>query len=212
MKTTRTIRLLIFALLASYPLFAQVSVTGPDCVIPGLIYQYNISGNWDSAATMSVCITGGVLSENNASCTPNGAPLPFIRVLWNENTPLGKITLRSSKGIATVSVSITTVLQPGSIDKSFRTQTVSANLVPSGITCAAPSGGGCSIAYQYQWQQSNDQVNWSNIPGATSKDLIFSNVAQQTGYYRRKTIHTVSGNIEYSDIAAVAVNPSPQSN
>ncbi len=59
---------------------AQVSISGPVCVLPGTNYQYYIHGSWDSAATMQVCVTGGRITDSTATsgCTVHGAPLGSV--------------------------------------------------------------------------------------------------------------------------------------
>ena len=52
----------------------------------------------------------------------------------------------------------------------------------STITGSTPTGG--SAAYTYQWQSSLDNVTFTNISGATAKDLLTA-PANVTTYYRR---------------------------
>jgi hypothetical protein len=62
-------------------------------------------------------------------------------------------------------------------------------------------------SYSYQWQQSTDNVNFSDISGQTSLSLTFSAPLTITTYYRRKVTETVSGSVAYSNSATVTVMP-----
>src|ERR1700733_10013314 len=97
------------------PAFSQVNVTGPTCVIPGTVYQYVITGPWDSTSTMQVCLTGGQLADSTGTCTPTGWPLSFVLVTWNPGTT-GSLQLQSSNGNSTIAVSISSSLSGGVLD------------------------------------------------------------------------------------------------
>ena len=106
--------------------FSQVSLTGPECAMPGLSYQYLISGKWDSSSKMHVCVTGGAIA-GGSTCTADGPPLSSVVVIWNEKATGGTITVTSTSGNASKSIGITTSISPGSIaqaDKSRRTSPV----------------------------------------------------------------------------------------
>jgi hypothetical protein len=59
---------------------SQVTISGPTCVVAGTVYQYTITGTWDSTSTMQVCLSSGVIADSTAgsSCTVTGAPLATI--------------------------------------------------------------------------------------------------------------------------------------
>ncbi|MEI6747973.1 MAG: PKD domain-containing protein [Bacteroidota bacterium] len=60
-------------------------------------------------------------------------------------------------------------------------QIICTNSIPSALNASAPTGGNGS--YTYQWQESTDNILFSNIPGATS--LSYSpGIINQTTYYR----------------------------
>lgn len=189
--------------------FAQVSITGPQCVMAGTVYQYTIQGNWDSSSTMQVCISSGTIADSAGthSCTGSGgAPLATVLVKWNGSaSDAGAISLTSTKGSSTLSVNFAGPLLPGSIDSMSKTQIIAADSIPSAINCSADKGGSCSPSYSDQWQQSPDMVSWTDIAGANGQDLSFSSPPVQTTFYRRKVTETVSGTIAYSDEAVVNV-------
>jgi hypothetical protein len=200
---------LTFALVfVNLSLFSQVSITGPTCVVPGTIYHYKISGPWKASTSMQVCVSGGVLKGKDSvpnTCTPQGgAPLGGVLVQWT-GTGSKSITISSSEGNKTISISSINSLQAGSIAASSQKQVIgSDSIIFATIVCGAAIGGACSPSYSYQWQQSSDRVSWTNILGATSKDLPGSRL-KTTTFYRRKDMETTSGTIVYSDVAEVFV-------
>ncbi len=198
--------MIIGAMLHYFPTLAQVSLTGSPCVIPGVVYQYNIKGNWDSVTTMQVCVTGGTIRMNGGSgqtcTTPGGVRLDAVQVAWNGS---GTLKVTSSKGTASLTVTATSALRPGSIVTATQTQTIPRNGVPLTISCNADTGGACQPHYNYQWQQSLDRVTWVDVPGATGTSLKFSAALKNSLFYRRRVTETASGTIDYSDVASVYV-------
>jgi hypothetical protein len=187
---------------------SQVSISGPTCVVAGTMYQYTISGSWDSLSTMQVCIGSGTIagSSDSGNCTTTGAPLGAVLVLWNDSASnTGTISLTSSIGNATLSVSFAEPLIPGSIDSASQSQIVAADSIPASINCSVDTGGSCSPSYFYQWQQSPDMGSWTDMTGANARNLSFSSALAQTTFFRRKVTETVSGTIGYSNVAVVAL-------
>lgn len=187
---------------------SQVTVTGPACVIPGATYQYLISGPWDSASTMQVCLTGGLVVGSNAACTGNGVPVASVLVTWTASGA-GNVNLSSSKGNSTLAVTISSVLTGGAIPVAVKTQSIAFKGTPSVITCSASTGGSCSPVYQYQWQQSRDRLSWTDISGAQGLTLSLSQPLQEATFFRRRVTEEGSGTIAYSDIAFVGVQAPP---
>ena len=187
---------------------SQVTVTGPTCAIPGTVYQYLISGPWDSVSTMQVCLTGGLMADSNQPCTGNGQPRAFVLVTWDS---AGTMTLQvsSSKGNGSITVTVTTPLSGGTIDSAGGSQSVAYDSIAAPVNCAVASGGACSPSYQYQWQQSTDIVTWQNIAGDSSQNLNWSQPLLQTVFVRRQVTETTSGTIAYSNVAVIDVGPPP---
>jgi len=192
--------LLLFPFLAN----GQVTVTGPSCVTPGTMYQYLISGSWDSTSRVRLCISRGSIVGQSDTCTGDQAPMPFIQVIWNNGT-IGSLSLQSSLGNASVQVNITSPLSGGAIADSSKSQTIGYDSIPQAIGCSSSSGGHCSPNYQYQWQLSVDNIQWDDITGATQPQLTISQGLQKTSYCRRKVTETISGSIAYSDAACIIV-------
>ena len=200
--------LLSFFCLMALQDFSQVTVTGPQCVVAGTVYQYKISGNWDSLSTMQVCISGGIIADSTAinSCTTSGAPLANVLVIWNDSSSTaGVIKVNSPNGNGILNVSFSMPLQAGSIDSLSKNQITETDSIPSSIYCQPATGGSCSPSFVYQWQQSSDMVSWTDIESAEQQNLSFSSSMNQTAFFRRKVTETVSGTIQYSDIATVNV-------
>lgn len=203
---------LLFPLVICHlPLLSQVSIIGPVCVVPGTSYEYTISGTWDSTAAMQVCVSGGTILDTSASggCTVNGAPLAAVVIAWNDGGPGGSLTVTTSQGNASLNVAITSPLLPGMIDSAVISQTVDTLSIPLTITCLPDTGGSCSPVYVYQWQQSDNAVDWVDMAGDSSQNLGFTSPMSQTTYFRRKVTETGSGSIGYSTVAVVFVNTEP---
>jgi hypothetical protein len=88
-----------------------------------------------------------------------------------------------------VAGSTQSTLDGGSI--SNPSQTIYPGSTPAQITATAASGvgaPGCDEFYQYQWQISTDNVNFTNIAGATQINYQPGPVSQTT-YFRRRVTH-----------------------
>lgn len=195
--------------------FTQVKISGMQCVVPGVVYEYTFSGQWDSSATMQVCINNGFMqdSRRNVVCSPSGKVLSAILVLWNDSAAdTGSITITSSLGSTVMNVNFTQPLLPGSINSASKTQVIAYASVPAVIKCSRDTGGACSPVYSYQWQQSSNLVSWQDIPGAGTNTLKINSPLNRNTYYRRKVTETVSGSIAYSDVATVFVIVAPPGN
>ncbi len=89
----------------------------------------------------------------------------------------------------TLSVIITSGVIPGTI--AAANGTICYNSIPPQplMNVSGASGGtGGSGSELYQWQQSSDNVNWTDIPGATSINYSETNPLLDTTYYRRRVI------------------------
>jgi gliding motility-associated-like protein len=87
----------------------------------------------------------------------------------------------------TVTVTTTTGVTPGSI--AIIEGIVCYNTIPTkpiANTTEASGGTGGSSSLFYQWQQSTDNINWTDIAGAHAKDYSVSTALTNTIYYRRK--------------------------
>ncbi|MDR0604640.1 MAG: T9SS type A sorting domain-containing protein, partial [Bacteroidales bacterium] len=85
--------------------------------------------------------------------------------------------------------------------------TICYNTIPNQLTMTSNCTGG-DVPYLYQWQQSFDNVNFSNIGSATNTTYQPTTLTQTT-YYR---LQFTSGNgcgVVYSNVIEIYVNPLP---
>jgi len=173
---------------------------GPTCVQYNEENMFYIQGS-DPDGYYEWTISGG--ESVNGNSFESGYGLYYLLVKF---TSSGSITVNTPSGGAYIAVSIASSLSSGSIT-SNGSQTINYGLTPGTISCSAASGGGCSPYYDYQWQQSTDGTNWSDMSGKTSQSLSFSSGLTQSTYFRRKVTEGSSGSVGYSNTATVNVNP-----
>lgn len=202
-KTKRNILILLIAVVTTNKLTAQVSINGPGCVIPGITYQYSINGSWNDSAIIKVCITGGKLISGER-CTPGNVKTTSVLVIWNDTT-YWKLEVTSSLGNSSIMVQATTDLKGGEIDNEDKVKVFDSTVTSYTFRCEAASGGSCTPNYLYQWQRSEDALNWTNITNAIGKDLQFSGSIIVNTFFRRVTKETNSNTVAYSDTGILAV-------
>ena len=183
---------------------AQSYITGPVCVASGTTYMYNIQARWDSSATAKICVEGGVLTDYAAGCA-SGTEFSYAKISWNKNVIKGEIKFTSLGANASLEVRIIDPFSEGKLDTLIKTQVVDSLTVPAVIACSAALGGSCKPNFNYQWQQSADDVQWEDILKAINKDLRLKNTLKQTMFYRRKVTDSTTGSIAYSDEATVLI-------
>src|SRR5579864_1608623 len=191
-------------LLATTMSHGQITVIGPQCALPGVSYQYIINGPMDSSTTVQACVTGGTVGDSSSTCQ-SGTMVSYVIVIWEGSTSNANIAITSAAGNATYNVNVINSLQGGLIDSTTNNQSIGYDSLPSVINCSVASGGGCTVSYVYQWQQSIDNVAWVAIPGATGLNVSVGSVLTQTSYFRRMVTEMNSGAISYSDVAMVKV-------
>jgi len=198
---------LVLLLLLLGEVEGQVTLSGPTCVVPGTVYQYVISGSWDSSASMQVRMAGGYLADTSKGkvSTVLGRFSRQLLVVWNDSvSPTRSLSLTSPAGNSGLTVTFTPPLHPGVIDSICISQLVGLDSIPGvPITCSLPFGGACSPDYRFQWQQSHDRMHWKDIPSATGRDLQIKSPIRQSIYFRRKVTEASTGSIGYSGQAAV---------
>jgi gliding motility-associated-like protein len=102
----------------------------------------------------------------------------------------------------TVTVTVGAPLDAGTIAAS---QTICNNITPAALTSSADATGG-SGTYTYQWQSSTDNVNFTDIAGATSAGYAPGNL-NTTTYYRRTASDAVTSAV--SNTVTITVNLVP---
>ena len=184
-------------------LHAQVTIEGPRCVISGISYQYMIKGNRDTTAPMSICVTGGVLNTGG-TCMPIDAPEGAVYVTWSDSG-INRVDVTFSSGTTGLLVQRTVELVGGTVVEADKVQLYDSSNHNYSFHCTAAQGGSCEPNYVYQWQRSDDEVNWTDITGATGKDFFFSGSILVNTYFRRITKETNSNIMVYSDAGLLAV-------
>lgn len=101
-------------------------------------------------------------------------------------------------------VTVYSALASGSVGSA---QTICSGSAPATFTELTPATGG-NGSYSYQWQNSSNNVAWSNIAGATT--ITYSAPSLSASTYYRRTVS--SGNCPSVNSASflVTVNPLPQ--
>jgi gliding motility-associated-like protein len=152
-----------------------VSVSPTSIVVtPGKTTTLTVSGNADSYLwTPSTALSATTGTTVDAS--------PSSSITYSVT---GTRTVGGCTNTATVNVTVVTNLVPGSISAD---QLVCSGTAPAAFTSVSATGG--SGAIQYQWQQSLDNISFSNIPGATT-EIYNAPALTQTTYYRRKAYTT----------------------
>jgi hypothetical protein len=202
-KVKKILALLLIVLATGNHLTAQVSVAGSVCVVPSLTYQYIINCNQTSSPVLGVCITGGTLSAGGR-CTPSGTSPNVVFVVWKD-TSLHKLEVTSSSGNISLIVQGTTDIRGGELQDSDKVQLYDSTIANYTFRCEAAGGGSCSPNYLYQWQKSEDGLNWINLSGATAKDLQFSGSIIVNTFFRRVTTETNSSSVAYSNRGMLVV-------
>ncbi len=189
--------------------YAQVTISGPECIVPGSEYQYNFYSAGDIDTSVNICLTGGFFSQNRSTCY-NGVLLSNLHITWNDNITTGEISVTSASGNnSSFTVRQTTNLQGGKIDSLLTMQTISLSDTPGTINCTASSGGNCTPTYMYQWERSDDNLQWQDVNDAIDHDLSFSGPIDHTIFFRRRVNESVSNSIAYSDMAVIVVTVLP---
>ena len=197
-KPIRIICFILLFIVLSYNNKAQIVINGPTCVIPGTTtYQYNVDGKLNTDSTATICIAGGTLNSGTNCVTV--ATLPYmILVVWNDSVFNRKVQVSSYLGSNSLIVSGTTQLNGSVINDSDQVQLFDSTQVVYIFHCGDATGGSCNPTYIYQWQSSENQLNWTNIGGATGRNLQYSGSIQVTTFFRRVTTETQSNTIAYS--------------
>jgi RHS repeat-associated protein len=183
--------------------FSQVSFVGPLKINAGSSACYSATSScnttgycWSvSAGSIDNTNCGGIIIEmspNTQSSTvspdiiqppPGGCSQPAgVTVNFNYYSTLTTVTVTVLDNCgSTQTKSVTVVPALNAISASPSSQTISCNATPAALTCSSPSGG--DGTYNYQWQSSTDNSNWSNISGASASTYV------PTGYPSIGTIY-----------------------
>ncbi|WP_377145647.1 DUF6443 domain-containing protein [Mucilaginibacter lutimaris] len=202
-----TILVLMICVAKQQEAVAQISISGSRCVTAGQTYTYSVSGTTITQGSQTYWeLSGGVITEtgSNKETRPG---ISSISVTWsNGGSKSVGLHIYNANLSASIDVGELTPLLPGSISGDAL-QTVVYKSIPATINCSAASGGACPpVEESYQWQQSADQSQWTDIAGANGLNLSFSSAIYSNTYYRRK-VTSNAFQIGYSNIATVNVIP-----
>jgi hypothetical protein len=175
-------------------LMGQVSISGPSCVIPGLTYQYIISGTTNVATQL--CVSGGRFPDGDTCIKSSNMFMTFV--VWSDSGT-HRLELTSPAGNASLAATVTTELNGGQMQQSDRERLYDSTMTSYTFHCVAASGGGCQASYAYQWQRSENNLNWTDIPGATELNYTYAGRLLVNTYFRRVTIELSSQTVAYSN-------------
>lgn len=183
---------------------AQINITGPVCAVPNITYQYIIKGDWTDSLAVQACLTGGKFSTGETCLSGAGNKMSVLSVIWSD-TSFMKIVITSSNGNSTLVIKPTTNLYGGMINENDNVQVYDSTAKGYNFHCEYPSGGSCNPVYTYQWQKSENAVNWVDIKGAAAKDLFFTDKILVNTYFRRVTLEKNSSSVAYSNQGLLVV-------
>lgn len=193
-----------FSVLVIETAFAQGTISGPSCVKSGFEYQYLISFTGKFKDKSQICISGGKLVDSKTECTFVDT-FAAIKVVWDQKATKGKISFSSVKGNASLDVTVIEELNPGSINNR-KSQLIDYNSKREQIACTPATGGSCSPVYEYQWEVSEDALEWKELKGANEINLTNQEQQKRPLFYRRRVSEKTSSIVAYSDIASVYLN------
>ncbi len=146
---------------------ATLSLTGTTGGTGTYTYQ------WQSGPASNGTYTPMSGATSSSYTPPNMTAAAYFEVVTTSN----QVSVTSSP----VYVNVYPQLVPGTTTPA--SLTLASGTSPGLLTCTPATGGGCSGAYQYQWQSSTDGLHFSTISGATS--LYYSPGAlTATAYYQ----------------------------
>lgn len=162
----------------------------------------------DAGSDASICADGSIykLTGAPAGGTWSGSPLVLPNGDFTASTP-GTFSLIYSVGSGSCigrDTVVVTVVNAVSNNTISATQGLCAGVVPAPLVGSNATAGGLALAYQ--WQQSADSINWTNIIGANGKDLVIP-VPSATIFYRRlgSTIVCTAGSP--SNVVRIFIHP-----
>lgn len=176
------------------------TIVGNACPVTGTseIYRYSPSA---TGASVKWCVFGGTILGVTGTNCKSGTTLSNVQITWG-NVGSGSVQTTINSTTVNLPVQIVGPFVAGNITANL-SQQITAGSTPAAITVAAATGAVCTPTYTYQWQQSTDNVNFTDLTGATSLQLTFSAGLTTTTYYRCKA--TVGSNEGYSNTATVFV-------
>ncbi|MCA6453979.1 MAG: gliding motility-associated C-terminal domain-containing protein, partial [Chitinophagaceae bacterium] len=146
-------------------------------------------------------ISSVVLSSPGTSATAV-AGVYSITASGATGTSLSNYNIVYAPGTLTVSGQQLPLLA-GAIASS---QTICSGVVPDVLTSVADASGGAGTI-RYQWQQSLDSIQFTDITGANSAGLTL--VAHTKNIYYRRMAYTTNDSSVYANIVNITILPAP---
>jgi RHS repeat-associated protein len=178
------------------PLSIQCTIEGPTTVHQGTNQAYGMACNEGDFYATSWAVDGGTIID--------WGPF-YVGVAWDYGVSQGQIRAKYNAGtIGRLTVSILPPLpvNPGILTNT--SQTINFNTTPGLIQSTGGSAGNCNSNFSYQWQFSYDNVNFTDIGGATQLNYQPGNLTVTTYFLQRVICNTETAN---SNSAVVNVYP-----
>ncbi len=172
------------------------------------------SGNSPGAFTNSTAASGGTgpysyqwqqSADNSTWSNISGqtTTMYVVPVLTTTTYYRRMVTADSSTAYSNT-IAITVPLSGGSL--TISSFSVNSGNSPGSFTSLFPaSGGSTGSSYTYQWQQSPDNSNWTNISGANNETYTVP-VLYYSTYYRRQVTNGSSTTYSNSALISVTIN------
>ena len=156
----------------------------------------------------SICADGSIYQFTGAPIggTWSGSTFILPNGDFTASTP-GTYTLVYSVGSGSCigrDTVVVTVVNAVSNNTISATQGLCGGVVPAPLMGSNATAGGLTLAYQ--WQQSADSLNWTNINGAIGKDLVIP-VTANTIFYRRLASTIVCTAGSPSNVILIFIHP-----
>lgn len=182
---------------------AQPKLTGPTCILTGLDYQYNLNAYEFPSGACSICIQGGTFKGGGNCVSYPVVPASFM-VTWKD-TAYRQLTITYNGLVNTLSVESTTPLSGGTIDTADKKQFYQPDSTGYSFHCSVPTGGSCTAQYLFQWQVSDNALNWQELEDAKDVNYRYTGPINGDLFFRRVTFDPISNTIAYSDQAVLSI-------
>ncbi|NSW93265.1 MAG: SprB repeat-containing protein, partial [Bacteroidales bacterium] len=190
----------------TYTVFTQGSVVGYQWAFNNGTGWNPISDNANYSGT-----TSNQLVISNATPSQSGeyrVSVSFATLNQPRDTCIRTSTTRQR---------MLTVLNPLSSPVISSSQSICYNSLPNTLI-ATPASGGSNTSFTYQWQSSQDGINWTDIPAATS--LTYSPpvltatthyriIATDVGSYNCGSIESLPVTITVNELPAINLGQNP---
>lgn len=154
--------------------------------------------NWYNVATGGSSLNNGTMPYSISNLSP-GTYTYYLEATRTNCT--------ESSGRVPITVVVNGLVTPNTISTD---QSICLGLIPTAFTSTSPTGIPTSVI-SYQWQKSTDNINFSNITGATNAIYAEPSAITQTTYYQRIAYSTINSKIceGISNKVTVTVNNLP---